>query len=97
MADCENKKAIYADDLFRALIDDINISGVNLARVKRHIDNAPAVDAVEVVHGRWEYMHDSIFNCTNCGSIHIVETSMGNPKWRYCPNCGAKMDGDGNG
>ena len=57
---------------------------------------APTVDAVEVVHGRWEYMHDSIFNCTNCGSIHIVETSMGNPKWRYCPNCGAKMDGDGN-
>ena len=48
MADCENKKAIYAEDLFKALIDDINISGVNLARVKRHIDNAPAVENEEL-------------------------------------------------
>jgi hypothetical protein len=42
------KKVIYADDLFVALRDDININGSNLAMVKRHIDNAPAVDAIPV-------------------------------------------------
>ena len=47
--DCENKpiekkkKLIYAEDLFKVLRDDINISGANLARVKRHIEAAPAV------------------------------------------------------
>ena len=43
------KKLIYAEDLFATLRDDININGAHLARVKRHIENAPAVDAVEVV------------------------------------------------
>ena len=39
----KKKKLIYADDLFNVLRDDINISGANLARVKRHIEAAPAV------------------------------------------------------
>ena len=56
---------------------------------------APAVDAVEVVHGRWEfeknpYMRDAwTYRCTACDGRY-----SDNP--RYCPNCGAKMDGDGN-
>lgn len=50
------------------------------------------VDAVEVVHGRWlPAGHDTLFECSVCGGvIDPVETS-------FCPNCGAKMDGDGNG
>ena len=39
-------KLIRADKLLQVLIDDINISGANLARIKRHIEDAPAVDAV---------------------------------------------------
>ncbi len=42
------EKFISADKLFLALRDDINIPGACLARVKRHIDAAPAVDVVEV-------------------------------------------------
>ena len=38
------KKLIYADDLLHVLCDDININGSNLARVRRHIDAAPAVE-----------------------------------------------------
>ena len=49
----DEKKLVYADDLFTALRDDINISGANLARIKRHIEEAPAVD---------------IKLCPNCGS-----------------------------
>ena len=59
---------------------------------------APAVDAVEVVHGRWE---DG--ECTACG-FDIRDMIDGESEFRswvwecvpYCPNCGAKMDGDGN-
>ena len=60
------------------------------------IDNAPDVDAVEVVHGRWEWMTEDFYNCTHCGTINHVKEVMGRPAFDYCPNCGAKMDGDGN-
>lgn len=94
-----NKRAIYADDLTSALRDDLNINGKNFARVKRHIENAPAVDAVEVVHGHWIFKHNPIEDpkgyfirivCSEC-NLHTGQKS------NYCPQCGAKMDGDGNG
>ena len=68
------------------------------------IKNAPAVDAVPVVHARWEKLkHDTY--CSACGeflpSITYIQGGY-NGTWqcceeiektRYCPNCGAKMDG----
>ena len=58
------------------------------------IANFPTVDAVEVVHGRWHKPTPcSQEFCINCGLT--PKTNFG---WLppYCPNCGAKMDGDGN-
>ena len=66
------------------------------------IEKAPTVDAVEVVHGRWEVDEFGHY-CTACreygpeieGDAEIVDLlKYGTP---YCPNCGAKMDGDVNG
>ena len=54
------------------------------------IDEQPTVDAVEVVHGRW---HDVALRYTEvkeeCSVCHGVVRAHG---FRYCPNCGAKMD-----
>ena len=62
------------------------------------IDDAPTVDAVEVVHGRWEKApHQYGFlRCSKCNDVYISDTWLCDGKWNYCPNCGAKMDGDGN-
>ena len=69
------------------------------------VKNAPTVDAVEVVHGRWlpvkynEYysggQHRTVWHlkCSSCNHIAYKQPYGLN----YCPNCGAKMDGDGNG
>ena len=55
----------------------------------------PTVDAVEVVHGRWENpskyglstMMDKLGNvCSACASYC-------DNRFNYCPHCGAKMDG----
>ena len=58
--------------------------------VMQRIDNAPTVDAVEVVHGRWIDTPDEMtkYKCDNpkCGFPSFVP-------WNYCPNCGARMDG----
>ena len=43
------KKNISANDLTDSIRDDPYIAGGAFARVKRYIDDAPAVDAVEVV------------------------------------------------
>lgn len=62
------------------------------AALKRMIDNAPTVDAVEVVHGRWEMrlvdaeMQYYKNECSICGFV-------GEQWYNYCPHCGAKMDG----
>ena len=73
------------------------------------LDRTPTVDAVEVVHERWEDMWggkyaNPRFRCSVCKTkaLYInVLNGLGN--WideqelsNYCPNCGAKMDGDGN-
>ena len=55
------------------------------------IDEAPTVDAVEMVHGRWlSEMHSNSNNgtCSVCGSYEHAYAF----EWKYCPFCGAKMD-----
>ena len=68
-----------------------------LLRVERGI-RATTVDAVEVVHGRWETVSSMLgyLCCSKCKDVYIWETWLEDGKWNYCPNCGAKMDGDGN-
>ena len=56
---------------------------------------APVADVAPVWHGRWDDSYDGITPyCTVCGCSHRLMVRT--PK--YCPNCGAKMDGgDENG
>lgn len=63
------------------------------------LNKAPSVPAEVVRHGRWRYQHDPIKDpkryfvriiCSVCGLITGQKSS-------YCPNCGAKMDGQGEG
>ena len=56
--------------------------------------DAPTVDAVEVVHGRWEPRTDvpGFLRCSACHDCNIYDDWPDGKKWNYCPNCGAKMD-----
>ena len=62
------------------------------------LETMPTVDAVEVVHGCMRHVfcsyQDNHFQCTCCNGNFITNAAR---YWNYCPNCGAKMDGDGNG
>ena len=63
---------------------------------KEDIDSLPTVDAVEVKHGWWIELPsmEPDYKCSECGRSYAWwEPSEAH----YCPNCGAKMDGDGNG
>lgn len=60
------------------------------------IENATAVDAAPVVHGRWVNWgksgtptYENYGTCSVCHEDAEINTEHRN----YCPNCGAKMDG----
>lgn len=77
--------------------------------VEDMIENAPAVDAAPVVHGRWVKVSgyvtpggDPVWKCSECGKgVHVYGIEHGtygadiaDGQWISCPNCGAKMDGE---
>lgn len=86
------KKLIYADDLLQAIRDDPSINGANFARIREHIEAAPAVEARPVVHGRWivkQYgKQPGEYTC----SCSICKTE-GSLRWICCPVCTAWMNG----
>ena len=89
MAEYIDKEALR-DALYGA--DAITMNGVKI------LNQFPSADVAPVKHGRWiEHKHfhhdhyiDSTYECSECN----VEEPLTSD---YCPNCGAKMDGDGNG
>ena len=69
------------------------------------IKSAPTADVVEVRHGEWVETQEPLgwrdVDCAECSVCHeswIIDedASIDDYKctWHYCPNCGAKMDGD---
>mgnify|MGYP007088341534 CR=1 FL=1 len=60
------------------------------------IEDAPAADVSPVVHGRWEYIPQTLntlsqVRCPFCRWWSLDPSIDG--AYNYCPNCGAKMDG----
>ena len=57
------------------------------------ISDAPTVDAVPVVHGKWLYNgFVKEWECSEChSSISLSDDRNSHPN--FCPRCGAKMDG----
>jgi hypothetical protein len=57
------------------------------------------IDVRPVKHGKWEneYLDDDIWwaECSNCKQE--THSRYGRPStYRYCPNCGTRMDGETN-
>lgn len=66
----------------------VGSSDKNSESMKFILAQAPTVDALEVVHGRWN-MDEEMYawNCSVCRSI-----SLNGRRYSYCHNCGARMD-----
>lgn len=64
--------------------------------VLEYAENLQAADVAPVVHGRWEYIQQTLntlsqLRCSFCGWWSLDPSIDG--AYNYCPNCGAKMDG----
>ena len=65
---------------------------------RKLMEDAPAADVVEVKHGRWEFVDfvSPTLKCSVCGGLAPMDCCGDYHRERtdYCPNCGAKMDGE---
>lgn len=83
-------KHVDADALLTTLYDAdaITMRGAKIIR------DFPAVEENRPIA---EWIEDGYYNepcvCSNCGEP-CKDTVMGNPRWLYCPICGAAMKGE---
>lgn len=55
------------------------------------IETIPAIDAEPVRHSKWVCRTPGVFSCGACLGL-----ALGNRPTCYCPECGARMDGEDN-
>ena len=76
----------------------LQINSSDYYGARRALCEIPAADVAPVVHGRWEKRGSSWY-CTRCGiGYRITFGNIPASRHKYCPRCGARMDGkDGDG
>ena len=69
------------------------------------INEAPAVDAEPMRHGKWLFSDYDYFTCSVCGGQYFTGADStkdakamleNNAYYPYCPYCGASMNGEKN-
>ena len=77
------------------------VKGVDIGAVIKAIDLMPTADVVEVRHGEWQYEQLDEYKfykvtCPYCGAYYMgnYDAYHDPDDFNYCPNCGAKMDGE---
>lgn len=62
-----------------------------LDMVKKDIDEAPTVEAKEVVHGEWILRHIGAGHMWECSVCHKRPDIYVKKDTNFCPHCGADM------
>lgn len=70
----------------------------DLEDVEEWVFNAPTLDYEPVRHGEWveqeDFCGDAYYTCSACKIDWVcIDGTPAENGMRYCPNCGAKMDG----
>ena len=66
--------------------------------IRSRLESLPAADVAPVRHGKWKVpvftemdeWFDSRVKCSVCGGIEAAFA-----RWKFCPNCGCRMDLEG--
>ena len=81
-----------------------NLVWAAIMAIERDVRDMPAADVAPVVHGKWLRVDDdwnslTTIQCPICSEEWCFETDddVSLLNYKYCPNCGAKMDGGNEG
>lgn len=84
---------IEAGELLMELNDTVIFDTYNdYSMVFDTIDNFPTVDVAPVRHGHWE--QGDIYDIGDVCSLCQYDSNREPCTYKYCPWCGARMDGD---
>ena len=97
--DCISRQS--AIDAFNTNLNELVVGGEENAKtvenyLNRVLDKIKCLPSAQPKKGRW-ISADAIFGrepfyCSECGE-NTWDTVMGKPRWKFCPMCGAKMEG----
>lgn len=64
-------------------------------KMLKWLNKAPtAADVQPVRRGRWMYLYDENYRCSECGEdFALIDGTGFLGLLNYCPNCGTRMDG----
>ena len=101
MTDLISRSAALEDVYEMDISDCTDIEDI-IDKAYATIAAAPTVDAVPVVHARWigqefdgyadGFPVFDTWSCSKCGEEFRSEGEP--PAFNFCPNCGARMDGE---
>lgn len=106
LIDADALRSVF--DAMHAIKGSSQLDHYVLLGIKKYIDDAPTIDAVHVVHGRWVRAagKSNIWYCSVCGDkinykqnrrTYNIQKVPVEQKNKFCRNCGAKMDGGAEG
>jgi hypothetical protein len=97
----DKKRLISLDKVLDRIEEDLWFTESEKSTMRMFLIVEREVDAVEVIHAKWQNEGFGCWSCSSCleiftfddyGDVHPKDDCGCN----YCPNCGAKMDGENN-
>ena len=83
----------------QAVLDVIN-EAIRIGRFysgkEQTIAEIKAIPSAEPKEGHWIRVDDSKLKCSECEVVHFIAQYPSAGQINYCPNCGARMESDGN-
>lgn len=91
-------RLVDADEVKKYLYE--HLDDLHMIAAQNAIDEMPTIDAQPVKHGIFVFEKGDYRNtvdgyrCTSCGETYHTKVPYFS-EYKFCPKCGAKMDGDG--
>ena len=90
---CELKK-IFDTLRYERERDICNGELGTFCEILMRIKEFPAADVAPVVHGYWKIEPPIVLGGVTWHYCSVCGSTQGNKWMNYCPNCGARMDGE---
>ena len=84
---------IKRETAVRAVMAAKWVNGSDGAMAMEIVASPPAADVAPVVHGEWLLRHEGYGHYWECSDCHTNPCIYVTEHTKFCPNCGAIMDG----